>query len=81
MKQENPDMTLLPAKEQHGDAGEDAPIGEELSTPSEIATGSAELISTKKEGCTGMTGGASARRKLRDFSPQSRGDLGFSPCP
>ena len=40
MKQENPDMMMLPAKEQHDDAGEDAPIVEELSITSEIATGS-----------------------------------------
>ena len=41
MKQENPDMMLLQAKEQHDDTGGDASIAEELSIPSEIAAESA----------------------------------------
>ena len=41
MKQENPDMMLLPTKEQYDDTGEDASIVEELSITAEIATESA----------------------------------------
>ena len=41
MKQESPDMMLLPTKEQHDDTGEDASIVEELSIPLEIAAANA----------------------------------------